>query len=221
MKTILLFALSSIMSLCITSEKSEIFNFKNKLEYTVTYEKLPNWNHKDIFYINNADNSYWINVHIKDSGKNRIEFMDYKEKSSFQDFSINEIPNLEQNGFSFKTFQIYENYFPEILVNYSYYKLNDTIINEIKLQKFVLKSVDPKRENQKKLARMIFYVDTSKVIKPLLSHSTAYEVNKHQNKLPNGLIYRIETFNYDGTLSHTEQFNSMNTVNFKQIIISK
>ncbi len=107
----------------------------------------------------------------------------------------------------------YNNAFKYQTKNYDFFKLNDTLINEITYGKYKLESVNPKRAKRKKLGTEFYIIDKETTFHlPVLNFSTAYEEWKTQRNLPNGIFHQKYFIDYYGQLDSKE-----NLVNYRKI----
>ncbi len=111
--------------------------------------------------------------------------------------------------FKGENLHIYANPYKYQVRNYDFTALNDTILNNKICKRFILKS---KKELKKKSGSEVYIIDTSFNLKPLLTHSTVYEVWKKRKNLPNGLIIEKYYYNSENKITCIEKLRSYETI---------
>tara|TARA_R110001583_G_scaffold61679_2_gene181940 strand:+ start:500 stop:742 length:243 start_codon:yes stop_codon:yes gene_type:complete len=78
--------------------------------------------------------------------------------------------------------------------------------------------INPKKAKRKKIGSHIYIIDTTKVMKPLLTDPTILNIWRLNKNIPYGLIVEKQVYSSKGELTWTEKLKEVNPVNFNLLI---
>jgi hypothetical protein len=170
------------------------------------------------YYINSNDNSFHATVDtLNKSEMPKFYFRDYNKLTLQVDVTGN-AKNPGKIKIKKEDTRKYTNTKNQ-MKNYDFYLMSDTIINEKKLARIMLKSSNSKREKRKKLGKEIYIIEVSKNYKPMFIFETAYNICEERKNFPNGLIVEKHYYDYKGTLVKSDKLKEIESTNlFVEII---
>lgn len=165
-----------------------------KNNYTAVITELDSLNFKMIF---KDEDGIYSNIKVLKSDLNKAEFINIKCESI----------KRRINPFKYKT------------EYYSFFKLDDTLLNGKSYSKFKLEAINPKRARRQKIGTEFYIIDKETSFHlPLLNFSTAYEEWKKERSLPNGLFIEKYFINYKGDLITNEKLINYLKIDKKIVI---
>lgn len=193
--------------------------FDYQLDYLIINHNDTTKNKAITFYINSKDNDFYATRKFKDNKNFLLNFIDYKGKYSEREIENVKTDSAQQLKIGPLTYSMYANPYKYQVRNYDFFRLSDTLIEDIKCQKILLRSTRPKIEKKKKLWREEYVIDTSKNFMPLLPFSTAFEIWKSRKNIPNGLVIRKLHYNEEGNLIFTEILKEIRPINLQITLV--
>ncbi len=164
---------------------------KYSFDYALVYDFQLDENakvEKRILMTNSKDNTYLLEVIEKDSLNYTLKFIDQNGYYSLTQLSTSDFFKAETINLDCASVLPFKNRFKYQVKNYDYHLLNDTLINQNKYSRYLLKSNRPKREKKRRLASLFFVLEKdTKFHLPVLMHSTSFEEWKVEKNTPNGI----------------------------------
>ncbi|AZQ44146.1 hypothetical protein [Nonlabens ponticola] len=113
------------------------------------------------------------------------------------------------------------NPFKDVIEYTAYNQINDTTINNVVHERWILKHTDQTKVDSEKLASIAYILNPKmKYHAPLLPFATEYEMLKAGFKAPKSLHLERKTINYDKRVSKIERFIEAKKIDKKIIIQS-
>lgn len=160
---------------------------------------------KKYYLTNSQKNNYRAEITELDSLHYKMVFKDENGILSKITFLKTDLQKAEFINIDCKYISEFENPFKYQTKNYSFYKTNDTILNNSTYSKYKLQAISPQRIKRKKLGTLYYIIDQSALFhSPLFTQSTAYEEWKTESTLPNGLLIETYFIDYYGQLDSKE-----------------
>lgn len=163
---------------------------KYSFDYGLNYERKDENDKKssEVYLVNSKQNKFFMYVHDSDSINSEIHFYDFeklviigKMKNSIVYKTSDYIANCDD---------VYQFEYPykDIVKNYVFVNMNDTIINDTSYYHYKGMSTKSLRFQKRKDIQTIHYIinKDSSFFTPFLWHASLYEMFKYKNILPNG-----------------------------------
>lgn len=168
------------------------------------YEK--NKTIKRYYLTNSKSNDYKAFITEIDSLKNHLTFIDKNGILSNVTFLKADFDKAEFIDIDCKNVLKHSNSPKFKNKNWSFLKVNDTLIKGKTYSKFKMESIKPKRTKRKKLGVMYYIIDTeSSFHLPFMNFTTTYEGSKNGGILPNGIFFESYFIDYYGDLKAKEK----------------
>jgi hypothetical protein len=171
------------------------------------------------YYINSNDNSYISRIDTSSKNKNPIFYFRDINKLTYQAEVNGNAKNPGKVKINKNLTRNFRNLYKFQTENYDFYPMTDTIINEKKFARVMLKSSNSKREKRKKIGKEIYIIDVSKNYIPMFIFETAYNIYLERKNFPNGLIVEKHYYNYEGNLVKSDKLKEIEPTNLSVEII--
>lgn len=187
-----------------TCYSQKTFHFDYLLEYEYKSYK-DSANNKTFYYITNSkDNSYYAKIEKLDSVNFKLDFKVYDQLWTKLNLNKQDFLDLEFLRLTCDEDLLHKNYFKELVNDYKFYHLTDTISNNIHLKKYNLQYIG-KRKRKKTFPVATFqYIikDSTQFHMPILIHWTAFARWRQEKNLPNGIFQEKIVYNYKNEISY-------------------
>ena len=205
-----------LISLFISFQISLNYSFDYRLEYEI----------KDIdsdsiqlvnYYVNSKNNDYFADIRKNMKSGYKFYFRD-QDKLTGQAIINGNYKNPGTVILNDSLTSNFSNMYDFKAKNYKIEKLKDTLINSKRFARVIFKLINPKKAKRKKIGSHIYIIDTTKVMKPLLTDPTILNIWRLNKNIPYGLIVEKQVYSSKGELTWTEKLKEVNPVNFNLLI---
>jgi hypothetical protein len=197
---------------------NSIYEFDYRILYETTIHKDNKKFYKN-YYINSNDNSFISTIDTLKKGE-KPKFMLRDMNDFFIQLDVEgDVKNPGKVKINKNLTRNFRNAFKYQTKNYDFYPMNDTIINEKKYSRVMLKSSNLKREKRKKIGKEIYIIDVSKNYKPMFIFETSYNIYEERKNFPNGLIVEKHYYDYEGNLVKSDKLKDIEPTNLSIEII--
>jgi hypothetical protein len=200
-----------------------ISNSVYEFDYRLLYETTIHKDKKKVYmnyYINSNDNSFHAIIDTLSKNKNPIFYFRDINKLTYQAEVTGNAKNPGKIKIKKEDTRKYTNTKNQ-MKNYDFYPMSDTIINEKKYSRVMLKSSNLKREKRKKIGKEIYIIDVSKNYKPMFIFDTAYNIYEERKNFPNGLIVEKHFYDYEGNLVKSDKLKEIEPTNLSVEILEE
>jgi len=192
---------------------------KYHLDYALEFETsnfLEDESEKRIinYLVDSKNNAILMTLSEDDSFNYNIYLIDREKLRIFSKVKKLDFQKAESLNNSCESVYVYKCHFGfnEMVENYKFLNLNDTVMNGISY--FHYKSINIKQKKKKKFFDVHYIVDkNSPDFLPFLFNNTAYEVWKKVKNIPNGMPFLIFYKNRKGEVTYKMQLKQYVTIN--------
>jgi hypothetical protein len=188
------------------------YSFDHRLQYEIRNVEKDSIQYVD-YYINSEKNNFYTDIRRKKNGEQQLYFRDQDILTCYANFT----GDLENPG----TLQIptsltrnFINMYEYKAKNYEIKNCKDTLISGKNYAKVIFEYKDEKKAKRRKIGKEVYIIDTSKKMKPLLTHPTSLNIWRINKNMPDGLIVEKHIYNYKGKIYWSEKLIEIATVNF-------